>query len=128
MAVNKAKRSNPSAQPQRRRLNHQPRHSQPRRSQIKDSPVLVKDPQRKAQLFETLRHMNRGYGVVVAAFDRLQKQDRIHKMGIFPVDSLRDYRDRTEALCAAANRDLLRLFAGREELEAERLETPTRPS
>ena len=123
MAVHKVKRSNPSAQPQRRRLNHQPHHSQPRHW-----PVQVKDPQRKAQLFETLRHMNCGYGVVVAAFDRLQKQDRIHKMGIFPVDSLRDYRDRTEALCAVVNRDLLRLFAGREELEAERLETLTRPS
>jgi hypothetical protein len=74
MAVHKATRSNPSAQPQphhaksaraggpkpkRRRPN-----PQPHRSQIKDQ--RMQDPQLKSQFLETLRHMNRGFGVVLA--------------------------------------------------------------
>jgi hypothetical protein len=99
MATNKAKRSNFLAQPQRCSPNP--------------------DPQVKSQLFETLRHLNRGFGVALAAFDRLQRLDRLQKPGIFPQDCLQDYRNRTETLRALANRDLLRLFAGREEHDAE---------
>lgn len=99
MATNKAKHSNPLAQPQRRRPNP--------------------DPQLKSHLFETLRHLNRGFGVALAAFDRLQKQDH-QKPGIFPQDCVQDYRYRTEALRALANRDLLCLFAKREDHDAER--------
>jgi len=100
MAVHKAIRSNPLAQPTRRSPNP--------------------DPQVKSQLFETLRHLNRGFGVALAAFDRLQRLDRLQKPGIFPHDCLGDYRNRTEELRALANRDLLRLFAGREDHDAER--------
>ena len=112
MAVHKATRSNPLAQPKRRRPNPQPR-----------------DPHQKTELFDTLRHLNRGFGVALAALDRLgggkkrdrlQKQDRLHKQGIFPYDCLHGYRNRTEELRALANRDLLRLFAGREDQDAER--------
>lgn len=103
MAIDKAKRSNPLAQPARRRPNPQ-----------------SKDPQLKSKLFETLHHLNRGFGVALAAFDRLQRQDRLQKPGIFPLNCLDDYRTRTEALRALANRDLLRLFAGREDHDAER--------
>ena len=71
-------------------------------------------------MLETLRHLNRGFGVVLTAFDRLQRQDRLHKPGIFPYDCLHDYRDRAEALRAMANRDLFRLFAGHEEADAAR--------
>jgi hypothetical protein len=64
--------------------------------------------------------MNRGFGVALAAFDRLQRQDRLHKPGIFPHECLHDYRNRTETLRALANRDLLQLFAGREDQDAAR--------
>lgn len=94
MAVHKAIRSNSLAQPERRRPH----------------------PQLKPQLFDTLHQLNRGYGVALAALDRLQKP------GIFPRDCLRSYRSRTEALRALANRDLLYFLAGHEEREAERFE------
>jgi hypothetical protein len=48
------------------------------------------------------------------------KNARLHESGIFPYRCLADYRNRTEALRAQANRDLLRLFASREEQDAER--------
>jgi len=102
MAVHKAIRSNPPAQP----------HPKPERP----SP----NHQLKADLFEALRHINRGYGVALAAFDRLEIKDRQHAPRAFPVGFLHDYRNRTEALRALANRDLLHLLAGREEQEAER--------
>lgn len=79
------------------------------------------DPQLKSQLLETLRHLNRGFGVALAAFDRLQKQDHRHKPNIFPHGYLRDHRVRTEALQAEVNSALLSLFAGREEQEADRI-------
>jgi len=110
MATNKAKRSNPLAQPARRS-----RNSQPKRSQRQ-----INDPQLKSHLFETLSHLNRGFGVALAAFDRLQKQDGLQKPAIFPQHCLRDFRNRTQELRAVANRDLLRLFAGREDRDAER--------
>jgi hypothetical protein len=93
MAVHKAIRSNPQAQPAQRRPNHQ----------------------LKSELFDTLHHLNRGYGISLAALHRLQKP------GIFPVDCLTNHRNRTEVLRAQANRHLLSLFAGHEEQEAERL-------
>ncbi|MBZ5507265.1 MAG: hypothetical protein LAO78_17535 [Acidobacteriia bacterium] len=105
MAVPKAIRSNPLAQPTR--------HTD-------QQTLRPTDPQLKSQLLETLRHLNRGFGVALAAFDRLQRQDRLHKPGIFPQECLHDYRSRTEELRALANRDLLRLFAGREDQEAAR--------
>ncbi len=84
MAVHKATRSNLLAQlqakPKRRRPNPQLHHSQ-----IKDQ--RIQDPQLKSQFLETLRHMNRGFGVVLAAFDKLQRQDRLVKPGIFLMPS-----------------------------------------
>lgn len=106
MAVHKAIRSNPPAQPKR------------------PSP----DYQLKAELFDALRHLNRGYGVALAAFDRLETKDRLHVPRAFSTAFLHDYRNRTEALRAQANRDLLRLLAGREEREAERFgASPEKP-
>jgi hypothetical protein len=106
MAVIEATRSNPPAQPKRPNPNHQ----------------------LKADLFEALRHLNRGYGVALAAFDRLEIKDRQHAPRAFPVGFLHDYRNRTEALRAIANRDLLRLLAGREGHEAERFgASPEKP-
>ena len=100
MAVHKAIRSNPVAQPERRPDLH------------------FKDPQLKSELFEALRHLNRGYGVALSSLACLQRKDRLP--GIFPRDLLLSYRNRTEELRALANRDLLRLIAGNEEQEAER--------
>ena len=102
MAVHKATSSNPPAQPQPKPNRHDPHH------------------QLKADLFEALRHLNRGYGVALAAFDRLEVRDRQHPRRAFSAVFLQDYRNRTEALRAQANRDLLRLLASREEHEAER--------
>ena len=76
--------------------------------------------QRKAEFFETLHHINRGYGIALSALERLETKDRQLRPLIFPAGYLRDYRNRTEARRAVANRDLLRLFAGREDHEAER--------
>ena len=102
MAVHKAIRSNPSAQPGTQR--HRPDH------------------QRKAEFLETLHHVNRGYGIALSALERLETKDRQFRPLIFPAGCLRDYRNRTEALRAVANRDLLRLLAGREERDARRFE------
>ena len=98
MAVHKAIRSNSLAQAERRRSH----------------------PQLKPQLFDILHHLNCGYGVALAALDRLQKP------GIFPRDCLQSYRSRTEALRALANRDLLYFLAGHEERDAERFEQAPR--
>jgi hypothetical protein len=125
MAVHKTKRSNPLAQHARRRPNPLPRHSRPKHSQTQhpqNKDPQINNPQLKAQVLDTLRHMNRGFGVVLAAFDKLQRQDRLHKTAIFPHDCLHDYRNRAEALRALANRDLLRLFAGREDQDALRFQ------
>jgi hypothetical protein len=116
MAVHKATRSLHLAQPHAaaRRLNPQHSSSQPSLQRPRRN-----DPQLKAELFEALRHLNRGFGVALSSLDTLQRKDRPHSAGIFPPDFLLSYRDRTEALRAQANRDLLRLLAGREEEEAE---------
>ncbi len=92
MAVHKATRSNPSAQPTRRRTN----------------------PHLKLEVFATLRDINRGFGIALASLNNLPQPD------IFPAACLRDYRNRTESLRALANRDLLRLFAGHEDQDAAR--------
>jgi hypothetical protein len=107
MAVHKPIRSNSSTQPTRRRL---------------DPPnqASMNDPQFKSQLFATLAHLNRGYGIALAAFDRLRKQDRRQRPSAFPAACLNNFRNQTEELRASANRDLLRLMATREELDAQR--------
>ena len=71
----------------------------------------------KAELFDTLRDLNRGYGIALSALYRLHHKDR---RGIFSADCLRGLHNRTEALRAVANRDLLRLLTGREERDASR--------
>ena len=108
MAAHKAIRSNPLAQPARRRLNPQPENPHP------------PDPQLKSELFEALRHLNRGFGVALSSLDCLQRKDRLHQPAIFPRDCLTNYRNRTEALRSLANRDLLRFLAGREDQDAGR--------
>jgi hypothetical protein len=76
--------------------------------------------QRKAEFFETLQHLNRGYGIALSALERLETKDRQLRPLIFPAGCLRDYRNRTEALRAVANRDLLRLVVKNEDLDATR--------
>jgi hypothetical protein len=98
MAVHKATRSNSTAQSTRPSPNHQ----------------------LKAEFFETLHHLNRGYGIALSALDRLETKDRQFRPTIFPSGCLRDYRNRTEALRAVANRDLIRLIAGHEDRDATR--------
>jgi hypothetical protein len=100
MAVHKGIRSNPPAQPQ------------PQRPRT--------DHQRKADIFETLRHLNRGYGISLNALDRLEIRGRLHRPHIFPTGFLEDYRNRTEALRALINWDLLRLVGEHEKQDAER--------
>ena len=107
MAVRKATRSNPPTQPT-----------------ALPNKESMNDPQLKAQLFATLDRLNRGYGIAVAAFDRLRKQDRRRRPAAFPQTCLNDFRNQTEALRAQANRDLLRLLAAREDHDAERFSRP----
>lgn len=110
MADPKVTSSHPLAQPQ-------PQHqAQPQRSNS--------NHQLKSDLFEALRHLNRGYGVALAALDRLEHKDRLHTPRAFPSGFLNIYRDRTEALRALANRDLLRLLAQREQQDADRFGVP----
>src|SRR5262245_10686883 len=114
MAVRKATRSNPQAQPR-------PQHGKaPRRGDDTPNKDSLNDPQLKSQVFATLAHLNRGYGIAVAALDRLRRHDRRLRPSAFPLACLNDFRCQTEALQAMANRDLLRLMANREELEAEK--------
>jgi hypothetical protein len=115
MAVPKAIRSNSLAQPARRRSN-----SQPKKLQLKDR--QLRDPHLKAEIFDTLRQLNRGYGIALAALVRLggTNKDGFQRPQIFSARCLHDYRSRTETLRALANRDLLRLLAGHEELDAAR--------
>src|SRR5262249_5791479 len=112
MAVRKATRSNPQAQPQPKQTAH--REDPPNKASLHD-------PQLKSQVFATLAHLNRGYGIAVAALDRLRKHDRRLRPSAFPLACLNDFRCQTEALQAMANRDLLRLMATREEKQAEKL-------
>ena len=106
MAVRKAIRSNLQAQPQVQ----QPKPERPRPNH-----------QLKAEIFNVLERLNRGYGIALAAFDRLQHKDRLPGPRMFSAACLNEYRNRTEGLRADANRELLRLIAGHEDNEAERL-------
>jgi hypothetical protein len=109
MAVDKAIRSKSPAQlqPQPQRLNHQ----------------------FKAEILNVLRHLNRGYGVALAALDKLEFKDRLppearprskNGLRIFAIPCLREFRARTLALQAEANRDLLQLMATHEDQYAQR--------
>jgi hypothetical protein len=109
MAVHKAIRTNPPAQPQ-------PQHDHPRPNQH----------QTKAEIFDVLRHLNRGYGIALAALDKLETKARQtnDRSRIFPTGFLQGYRNRAEILRAETNRDLLRVIAEHEEQDAARLATP----
>jgi hypothetical protein len=111
MAVRKATRSNPPTQ-----LQPKP----PLRRSDTPNHASMSDPQLKAQLVGTLAHLNRGFGIALSALDRLRKQNRRLKPDAFPITCLNGFRCQTETLQASANRDLLRLLAGREEHDAER--------
>ena len=93
---------------------------QPKRPDRRHPDHRRPDHQRKAEFFETFHHLNRGYGIAISALERLETKDRQFRPLIFPAGYLRDYRNRTEALRAVANRDLLRLLAGREDRDAAR--------
>ena len=107
MAVHKVIRTNPPAQP---------RPQQDKTEADRPRP----DRQRKAEIFEVLRRLNRGYGVALAALDKLETKAR----RIFPTEFLHGYRSRAEVLRAETNRDLLRLMAAHEDQDAARLATP----
>jgi len=111
MAVHKAIRSNPPAQPKPQQASAKPERPRP-------------NHQVKAELFEILHHLNRGYGVAVAALEKLDAKARKQKRRIFPTNFLNGYRNRTEALRAEANRDLLRRIAEHEGQDAARFATP----
>ena len=70
MAVHKVIRSNSLTQPPTQRTNAaaQSRHTQP-------EPEHRPDRQHKAEIFEALRRLNRGYGIALAAIDRLETKD-----------------------------------------------------
>jgi hypothetical protein len=110
MAVSKVTRSKSAKQ-----INAQRKHPD-RRHPDRRHP----DHQRKAEFFETLHHLNRGYGIALSALERLDTKDRQLRPLIFPAGCLRDYRNRTEALRAVANRDLLRILAAREDRDVAR--------
>lgn len=125
MAVHKVTRSQSPAQ-------LQPQHSQRQKTVPDGSPARQRrqpNTQFKAQLFETFHQLNRGYGLAVAALERLGSRTRQARMqasarlkgpAIFPATCVREYREQTEALQALANRDLLRAFAGHEDRDAAR--------
>ena len=115
MAVNKTTRSKSSAQ-------LQPQHAKTARPGGPKPTRRRPDTQLKAEIFDTLRQLNRGYGSAVAALYRLHHNDRLPGPRIFSGDCLRRLQSCTEALRALANRDLLRHFAQREEREAKRFE------
>ena len=114
MAVSKATISHPPAQPKPQQAESKPQRHDP-------------DHQLKSELFEALRHLNRGYGVALSSLDRLEAKDHLHALRVFPAGFIANYRNRTKALRARANRDLLRLLAGREEQEAERFGSLANP-
>jgi hypothetical protein len=112
MAVRKVTRPNPPAQPK-----------------PDAKPTRRHANQLKAEMFEYLRNLNRGYGAALTALYRLEMLDNRQA---FPAGCLNGYRNRTEALRAQANGDLLRRIAGREDHEAERFgrlcNSPEKPS
>ena len=110
MAVSKAIRSDSPAQ-------LQPQHAKTARAGGPEPKRRRRNPQLKAELFDTLRDLNRGYGIALSALYRLHHKDR---RAIFSASCLRELHNRTEALRALANRDLLRPLTGREEKDASR--------
>jgi hypothetical protein len=113
MAVHKAIRSNPLAQPQ-------PHHAKSARAGGPKPSRRRPNTQFKAQLFDTFHQLNRGYGLDLSALEKLRNKTRLEGPAIFPAAGLRDYRNRTEALRALVNRDLLRVLAGHEDQDATR--------
>ncbi len=113
MASDKAIRSNSSAQPSPN--TRKPRVPGAPQPQSQSKKRRRPNPHHKLEVFATLRDINRGYGIALAALNNLPQPD------IFPAACIRDYRHRTESLRALANRDLLRLLAGHEEQDAARL-------
>jgi|SRR5579864_331892 len=111
MAVHKVIRTNPPTQPKPLQASTKPAHRS-------------SNHQVKAELFEILHHLNRGYGVAVAALEKLEAKARKQKRRIFPTGFLNGYRNRTEALRAETNRDLLRRIADYESQDASRFATP----
>ncbi len=101
--------------------------AQPKPQQAKTPVQSLSNHQFKAEIFEILRHLNRGFGIALAALDRLEVKDhararhlRRSGLRIFTAVCLGDYRSQTEALQAEANRDLLRLMAAHEDQNAGR--------
>jgi hypothetical protein len=155
MAVHKAIRTNPPAQPRPQQARTglagdpgpRPQRAKTARTAIPDGAKAAQsgnpgvaqqaktepgrprpDRQRKADIFEVLRRLNRGYGVALDALDKLEAKAR----RIFPTGLLHGYRNRAEVLRAETNRDLLRIIAGREDQDAEHFgglpgETGARP-
>ena len=111
MAVPKVIRSTPPAQPK------------PQQASTKPMSRRAKH-QMRAELFEILHHLNRGYGVAVAALEKLETKARPQGRRIFPTGFLHGYRNRTEVLRAETNRDLLRMIAEYEGQDASRFATP----
>lgn len=100
MATDKAKRSNPLAQPNARRR---------------------PNPQLKSQLLDFLQHLNRGYGIALVNLDRLERLSNAKgKPVIFPAACLHKIQTRTEELRASANHELLQILAGTEGQDAIR--------
>jgi hypothetical protein len=95
MAVHKAKRSNPSAQPHRRRRSNN--------SQTNPLPT--------PQLFDVLQNLNRGYGTALINLDNLQLINTANRTRIISSDCLQDIRRQTEQLRALANRELLAVLS-----------------
>ncbi len=99
MAIDKAKRSNPSAQPQ-------PQHAKRRRSNNSQT-----DPLPTPQLFDVLQNLNRGYGTALINLDNLQLINTASRTRIISSECLQDIRTQTEQLRALANRELLAVLA-----------------
>src|SRR5215813_12674527 len=90
MAKKDLKRSIPSAQPRRRRLNL---HLRP-------------------QVYETMFHLNRGFTVDLINLDRLVR------LGFFRAEYLRPCHTMTEEVRALTNTKLLAMLEGRESRDA----------
>ena len=91
MAVLKAKRSNPLAQPHARR---------------RPNPLAT------PQIYDVLNNLNRGYGTVLVSLDNLELMNTATRPEVLPAECLRDLRNRTEELRALANRELLAVLTG----------------
>jgi hypothetical protein len=114
MAVHKATRSNSQTQPK-------PKHAKT------EAQPPCSNHQFKAEIFDILRNLNRGFGIALAALDRLEVKDharakhlRRNGLRIFTAVCLGDYRSQTEALQAETNRGLLWLMAAHEDQNAGR--------